>query len=290
MHNLTFFPVHPSLRPYVSGYMLFEHDFLVPDRPIFSPKGTAALTIPIDVSEGNFLAYPTPLDRHYFEAGVPLLFGQMSRVGYASTLGRFKLFIIVLTPTGLFHFLGRPVDKLTDKIVDLEQLGLSGVKEQLRTLFASSQCPKGWAMGLDALLSDWFLRRGAQKQHLDVSSICDEIIRLKGNLSLDGQLCGGRVSKRTFQIHFKQQVGISPKLFCRIVRFNALIDAMHAAEKFDLLELVVAHGYTDRSHLHKDFKDFSALTPRQYLRTHFEINQRVERVLVKNRGRFSNDS
>ena len=84
-------------------------------------------------------------------------------------------------------------------------------------------------------------------------------------------------------------MGISPKLFSRIVRFNALIDAMHAAEKFDLLELVVAHGYTDRSHLHKDFKDFSGLTPRQYLKTHFVINQRVERVLVKNKGRFSRD-
>ncbi|WP_209332064.1 helix-turn-helix domain-containing protein [Lunatimonas salinarum] len=289
MHNLTFFPVHSSLRPYVSGYMLFEYDYVVPDSPIFSPKGTAALTIPIEVSEGNFLAYPTPLDRHYFEAGVPLLFGQMSRVGYAYNVGRFKSFIIVFTPTGLFYFLGGPVDKLTDKIVDLEQLGLSGLKEQLRTLFASSQCPNGWVTGLDALLSAWFLRRGAQKQCLDVSSICDEIIRRKGDLALDAKGCGVRVSKRTFQIHFKQQVGISPKLFCRIVRFNALIDAMHAAEKFDLLELVVAHGYTDGSHLHKDFKDFSGLTPRQYLRTHFVINQGVERILVKNKGRFSSD-
>jgi hypothetical protein len=231
MNEVNFFPVLPSLRPYVSGYMLFEHDFLVPDRPIFSPKGTAALTIPIELSEGNFLAYPTPLDRHYFEAGVPLLFGQMSRVGYAYSVDRFCSFIIVFTPTGLFHFSGEPTDKLKDNIVDLEQLGLHGLKEQLGILFTSTQCPNDWAKRLDTLLSDWFAQGGQRNLSVDVSSVCDEIVRNKGQFALEGMLCGAGISKRTFQIHFKQQVGISPKLFCRIVRFIALINAIHTAQK-----------------------------------------------------------
>jgi AraC-like DNA-binding protein len=72
------------------------------------------------------------------------------------------------------------------------------------------------------------------------------------------------LSQRRFIQMFSSQVGLTPKLFCRILRFQR---ARVFAEKLttpDWPELAVTCGYFDQSHLIKDFKEFSGSTPNIY--------------------------
>lgn len=71
-------------------------------------------------------------------------------------------------------------------------------------------------------------------------------------------------SQRRFIQLFSSQVGLTPKVFCRIQRFQR---ARVLAEEFEApgwAEVAVACGYFDQSHLIRDFKEFSGSTPNTY--------------------------
>ena len=71
------------------------------------------------------------------------------------------------------------------------------------------------------------------------------------------------ISKRQFERRFKEVAGLSPKLYSRVVRFQAA--ARHKASgTCDLTEIALACGYYDQSHFNNDFREFSGYTPGEY--------------------------
>jgi len=287
MNEVSFFNASKSLRSYVSGYLHARYEITGNTRPLFSPKGTAALAIPLEVSTNTYLAYPNPSDKYFLKKHVPLLFGQMTKVGYANYATQFQGFVIVFTPTGLFHFVKGFASDLTDRILYLEQLGLEELQSKLQAVFASGRHPSEWIQTLDEVLLDYFDSLPPKKVRVDVSSVADEILFNKGHLVLDKLVGRVGLNMRTFQIHFKQQVGLTPKLFCRIARFNSLLNAIHTTLEFDMLTFAVDCGYTDKSHLYKDFRDFMGMTPREYMKLYFRVNAKIEQTLLDNQARYS---
>ncbi len=64
-------------------------------------------------------------------------------------------------------------------------------------------------------------------------------------------------SHRRFVELFRRSVGLSPKRFCRIRRFQVALARLAAAP---------AAGYSERSHLHREFREFAGVTPGEYRR------------------------
>ncbi|HET9714174.1 MAG TPA: helix-turn-helix domain-containing protein, partial [Pyrinomonadaceae bacterium] len=71
-------------------------------------------------------------------------------------------------------------------------------------------------------------------------------------------------SQRRFIHMFNSHVGLTPKVFCRILRFQRARVLAEKLETPDWAELAVACGYFDQSHLIKDFKEFAGSTPNIY--------------------------
>ncbi|MDN5397531.1 MAG: helix-turn-helix domain-containing protein, partial [Chryseobacterium sp.] len=75
-------------------------------------------------------------------------------------------------------------------------------------------------------------------------------------------------SERHLERKFEDYIGLSPKKYGRIIRLHHFIDLMN---KNTVGESIAAlsdeAGYTDQSHLIKDFKSHIGLTPNQYLKT-----------------------
>jgi AraC-like DNA-binding protein len=64
---------------------------------------------------------------------------------------------------------------------------------------------------------------------------------------------------------FKDHVGLSPKSFLRVIRFQTTLTAMTTQEFWgDGSGFALRHGYYDQSHFIHDFKTFSGFTPSQY--------------------------
>ncbi len=82
------------------------------------------------------------------------------------------------------------------------------------------------------------------------------------------------LSQRHFIKVFSSQVGVTPKQFGRVQRFQRALDLMRRSSTPDWADVAVACGYFDQSHLIHDVQTFSGLTPTELHR------QRSERVLT----------
>ena len=65
---------------------------------------------------------------------------------------------------------------------------------------------------------------------------------------------------------FREHVGLTPKLFCRVRRFNALLHQINKGVPVNWARLAADCGYFDQAHLIRDFRAFAGITPREYSR------------------------
>jgi len=71
-------------------------------------------------------------------------------------------------------------------------------------------------------------------------------------------------SARHFNTLFERAVGLSPKRFCRIQRLRAVVEQVAHGTRVEWAQVAADNGYFDQSHLNRDFRLFSGVTPGQY--------------------------
>ena len=81
-------------------------------------------------------------------------------------------------------------------------------------------------------------------------------------VSIQNELC---ITERSFQRLFENHVGVSPNQYRRIVQFNAAFRQLQERQFEQLSDLAYAHSYADQSHYIRAFKEFTNLSPKQYL-------------------------
>src|SRR5262249_46027897 len=72
-------------------------------------------------------------------------------------------------------------------------------------------------------------------------------------------------SQRRFIEIFRGEVGLAPKLLCRVLRFQQVISAIKKQDTIDWADVAISVGYYDQAHFIHDFQEFSGLTPTEYL-------------------------
>jgi len=88
------------------------------------------------------------------------------------------------------------------------------------------------------------------------------------------------LSQRRFIQIFKDEVGLTPKLFSRIQRFQQTRTFIQHNPSINWADLAVDLGYFDQSHLIREFLEFSGLSPTDYINRHkrlIEPNIHVKR-------------
>lgn len=73
----------------------------------------------------------------------------------------------------------------------------------------------------------------------------------------------GQLSPRQQRRRFEREVGIPPKLFARIRRFQR---ALKAVLQSPAAVAAVDCGYYDQAHLNHDFREFAGITPKTWIR------------------------
>lgn len=72
------------------------------------------------------------------------------------------------------------------------------------------------------------------------------------------------LSTRRLSEIFREQVGTTPKLYLRILRFQKAVQQLHRAEDIRWMDLALNCGYYDQSHFVNDFREFSGINPTTY--------------------------
>lgn len=75
--------------------------------------------------------------------------------------------------------------------------------------------------------------------------------------------CELGLSARQFRRRFEAAVGIGPKHFTRVLRFQRILAAALEGDR-DWAELALDAGYYDQAHMINDFREFTGLSPTQY--------------------------
>ena len=172
------------------------------------------------------------------------LAGQLTGPLLLRAAGATRILGVRLRPGGAGQLLGVPVEELTDRVVAAGDLGL----QSLGHCSTLSDVER-------ALLG---LERGSADE------LVDEAARLLGHtpdVGAAAALLG--VSPRQLERRFKARVGMSPKYFARIRRFQRVFPAIE--EDGDWVGAAAACGYYDQAHLIRDFRIFAGEPPSHLL-------------------------
>lgn len=176
-------------------------------------------------------------------------------------------------PAGLFTLLRQPLSELVNQMVSSDELGDSSLQMLGEQVFdASTEAAK------IEVLNTFFLRRllVVDAPNLLVEKALRMILRQQGNLRIDSLKDVLGVHYKTLERRFKTHVGLTPKVFARVVRFKHTYKRFHSLAAKDpafFLDL----GYYDQNHFIKDFKYFLHTTPAAYLRQRQAVSDEIVR-------------
>jgi AraC-like DNA-binding protein len=168
-------------------------------------------------------------------------------------------------PGGAFPFLGLPAGELADTHIDLETLWGSAAHRLRERL-----CEARTSIERFQLLQQALLNRLCDRveKHYAVSAALEMFGTKPAGPKVREAAKSLGLSERRFIQVFKAEVGITPKLFSRIQRFQQTRFLMRQSFSPNWAALAVDLGYFDQSHLIREFLEFSGFTPSGYLSRH----------------------
>jgi AraC-like DNA-binding protein len=83
----------------------------------------------------------------------------------------------------------------------------------------------------------------------------------RGRKRIDALVADLNTSPRRLERHFLTHVGMSPKLFSRLVRFDRAVRDLATRGSTSWAQFAVAHGYSDQAHFIHEFREFAGVTP-----------------------------
>lgn len=161
-------------------------------------------------------------------------------------------------PAILHGLLGvSPVTSL-DKIIPLSEIiEKRSYKRLFENYFKSGNLSKKIAAFYEFIRS--FNTEASEKQNELLSKI-DVILQSDGNVKMESIYASLKISSRQFQRNFTASIGLTPKEFCKIVRFHTLADRL-VKNNFRHYDALVEMGYYDQSHYYREFKEFTGMLP-----------------------------
>jgi AraC-like DNA-binding protein len=272
----------PELREYVECYSVFRA--ALPDEDLsVSPTGARS---------GDFVGTRTILSGNdplveattagaqvalMFSVDGPLrmTFGMSGRrsettaciFGPAIEWGRMEVgphthvFGVTLRPGAAGAFLRMPVNELTDRVHPLAEFwGPRGTALESGVRSAASVQERIRRVEEDLLRRLPFAEAVDPRMH----QILGEVARHRGAVSMTRLSHAAGISRQHLARRFQQAVGVGPKLYCRLKRFESVMAEAYSHPKVDWAELAADLGYADQSHLIGEFKEFAGRPPGEF--------------------------
>jgi AraC-like DNA-binding protein len=155
-----------------------------------------------------------------------------------------------------------PMDEMANRVVALEDLLGSDANRLVERLHDAP----AWATRF-ALLSDFIARRleGSRAPSPGVAWAWARLRQTDGAAPIASLAAELGWSRRHLAAQFRDQVGVTPKLLARILRFDRAIALLRHAEPERWAQVAYDCGYYDQAHFNRDFREFAGSTPGAFL-------------------------
>lgn len=162
---------------------------------------------------------------------------------------------------GCFPFFGVPAAELHNLDVPLESLWRSRAAQVHELLLAAATADEKFDI-IERMLLDAHCET---ERHPAIAFALRELSTVPQRLNLAALADRIGMSQRRFIERFRTEVGMTPKLFARVQRFQGAIRAIQPLEDIDWAQVAADCGYFDQAHFIHDFRGFAGLTPTEYL-------------------------
>jgi AraC-like DNA-binding protein len=259
----NFYKPKPPLSKFVDNFWVYKGDGAEHKIECILPTGTLELAINLRQNELRFYDASRAENGSRFSGAI--VSGAHGR-SFAPEPEE-KVFIVGVhfKPGGAFPFLGLPAGELADTHVDLETLWGPLAGRLRERLFEAGTSAERFHLLQDALLSR--LCHDAE-QHYAVSAALEMFGKNQVGPTVREAAKSLGLSQRRFIQVFKAEVGMTPKLFSRIQRFQQARSFIGQNPSPDWAALALDLGYFDQSHFIREFLEFSGLSPTDYLNRH----------------------
>ena len=167
-------------------------------------------------------------------------------------------------PAGAFAVLGVPLQEFADAHVDLAALWGDGAVRYLRERLCTASTHRARFELLERALIERLLQ--GRRLHPVVPFALECFGPDGSGASVRDVTRRSGLSHRRFLTIFRSEVGLPPKAFCRILRFQHMHRVAQRMSHIKWTDLALTCGFYDQAHLTNEFRRLSGLTPTEYER------------------------
>jgi AraC-like DNA-binding protein len=161
-------------------------------------------------------------------------------------------------PGGLYRLLGIPMNELfghdSFECTDLLGNSINEVNDMLKKA--------GSFLQMKVIIENFLLKKtGKLKQLLPIDHTLALLTKERGLIKIEDLASRACLSVRQFERLFQQRIGLSPKLFSRLVRFSHAWMMKEQNPGNSWLKIAHECGYFDQMHMIRDFYEFAGINP-----------------------------
>ncbi|MDW5442668.1 AraC family transcriptional regulator [Polaromonas sp. SM01] len=256
---------HPSLRRFIRLVWLSAP---APGRQVTAPvreqmMPTGEMHLVFRLSGPSICIYNGPGDDAGSDMGHAVVNGPRARFYAKDVSAPSGAIGVQLLPGAAQALLGMPADELAGQHVRLEDIWSSGAGLMREQLLAAPS-PDEKLRCLEMLLHR---RLEATPTSATPPMVTLALQQFRTGSSVEEAVTQSGYSHRQFIRLFSPSVGLPPKLYCRVQRFQKALELMRGdipARQPAFTEVALGAGYSDQPHFNREFLEFSGLTPEQY--------------------------
>lgn len=246
-------PVPPVLEPFVGSIAYYENTF-THDRERVLPTGLAQLLVNL-CDDRLSVRGEDGKDRRVGGIGLSGVWPAPTVVDPADQAA---VICVAFRPGGAYPFFAAPQSATAGRLVGLEDLwGREGAR--LRERLLDTPTPAGKLRLVERAL----VERAADALRPDAATAY-AVTALDRGTPVASVVDRLGCTPRTFIRSFTERVGLPPKQFGRIRRFQRLLASIPHDRPADWAVLAASCGYYDQSHLIREFRALAGTTPARY--------------------------
>lgn len=172
-----------------------------------------------------------------------------------------EMFIINFHKGKAYPFVQMPLDELTDSVVDGDLVLISEIMDLREMILNTGMVSQKFITAEKFLLKKFYSKLIVNPF---TNFAVNAIVEAPRNSSIENISAKVGYSQKHLINIFKKNVGITPKSFLKIVRFQKAVEEINRRKKINWTAIALECGYYDHAHFINDFKTFSGFTPNEF--------------------------
>jgi AraC-like DNA-binding protein len=173
-----------------------------------------------------------------------------------------EMLVVQFKSAGAYPFFHFPLQNISEKVISAEEVMGTEIIQLRDSIIQAEEYHLKMT-----LVVDWLVGR-FDEQQAPSGDLLNFIDRLqKEPVSKFNEIIQSypHTQKQLIQ-HFKKYVGITPKIYQRILRFNEILRIIQNKEKISWADVAYSCDYADQSHFIKEFSLFSGFNPQEFIK------------------------